>query len=230
MENNISFIPKKPLAKNEFSRRRPLFSYSFFVALTIALLAMTFAIVNFIKLESAKRELVLEKQKLVEYSAQNFGENFNKRTTEIKDFSKEIDIAKILLKRHVAVSNLLQYIGDITPSNITGKQPLKKIVSFNNFSYSNAAGGPQISMTGEAATYTVLSAFSKALKEKSSENTRFIKSYQISNIVLSEAKNNVQFSFSATFDPELVSYAHQDILEAVETKAPLVDLTKPISQ
>jgi hypothetical protein len=218
MENNISFIPKKPLAKNEFSRRRPLFSYSFFVALIISLFAMAFAIVNFIKLESLKKDLVLEKQKLVEYSEEKFGEKFKNRTTDIKTFAQNIEIAKILLKRHIVVSNLIQYIGEITPSNITGLPSSKKIVSFNNFSYKNDSGRAQVSMSGEAENYVILSAFSQALKDKEKAGkTKYVTSYQISNIVLTENKN-VQFSFTATFDPDLTSYARQDILNTLNSK------------
>lgn len=205
MDNNISFIPKKPIAKNEFARRRPLFSYSFFIALVIALFAMAFAIKNYIELDQANEELALAKSNLVAYS-QQFSGGFNKDIQDIKILSQQIAIAEGLLERHVAVSNLFEYIGKITPSNVVGSKSNRKIVSFSNFSYKKDADSIQISMSGEASEYAVLAAFSRALKERSD----VIKSYRITGVALT-TKGTVQFAFSATLDTGLVSYKKKTV-------------------
>lgn len=198
---NISFIPKKPLARSESSRRRPGFGISFVISLTIAFLIIGVAVFQFFYIESLKKERYEKITALEQYEEDLQKRNVIHNLEQVKTFARQIDVAQSLLDRHIALSDLFDYLAEITPKRIVGRSSAVDPVVFKSFSYTNAEKGVQITMSGTAANYAVLAALSQLYKTRSD----VIRDYSLTGYGLGK-DGDVNFSLIATLDPSLVSY------------------------
>lgn len=109
---------------------------------------------------------------------------------EILDANARIKASVGLLENHLVTSRLLLFLGDLASKNL----------QFNDFNYQNKAGGPSITINGEAKTYNSL-AFQQDVLSKNERLSQVV----FSEINLNE-NGNVRFRVGARLDATLVSY------------------------
>jgi hypothetical protein len=112
-------------------------------------------------------------------------------TNSLVQASNRIKSAQALLNKHIATSNMFTVL----------EQSVLPQVKFNSFDYvTNADGTVNVSLTGEAVSYAALAEQSAILAK-----IPFFQNAAFSNLTLSPT-GGVTMSFSATIDPNLVSY------------------------
>jgi hypothetical protein len=195
---NISFIPKKPLARTEGGRRRPVFGISFLIVVTIAFCMIGVSIFQFFRVEELKKDRVALIEELETFEQDLKKEDIITDLEELKTLARQIDIAQSLLNKHIAPAELFRYIGSITPSGVVGKNI--DPVTYSNFSYRYDEQGVQVTMNGEAASYGVLAALAQKYRK-----TPEIQDYTLGGMSLN-SEGGVDFSLTVTLDPSLVSY------------------------
>lgn len=118
--------------------------------------------------------------------------------------SEQIQSAKNLLNKHIAVSNIFALL----ESNVLPD------VKFTSFSFEGSKDLVSIIIVGEASSYASLAQQSNIFsKIKSIQNPNF------SDLKLTE-KGNVAIKFDANIKPDLISYTQEDKTRADNTEAP----------
>lgn len=190
---NISFIPKKPLARDESIRHhRPLLSISFLILFIIAFVAIGAAIIQFVRIEAAEQERMAKIEELKVYNAKLKDDDLIKGIEEIRADARKINIVKNLLNQHVATTELFVFLKRTTPRK----------VSFDNFNFKGSDSAVTLKMKGQAESYEVLAALSQLYKKEKG----ILMDYTLTNFTLTDT-GRVSFDFSGTFDPSLTAYS-----------------------
>ncbi len=183
-----SFIPKAPISGRESTApKRPMGFFTFlsiliFVASLVAA-GGAFGYLNFLKNQEKKDTSDLNKN-IDSFEPQNI-EKYEKLNTRMS-------AAKLLLSKHVAVTNVLDYLEEAT----------LKTVQFNDFRFTLLdSGAVAINMNGQAKSYNSVAYQSQVFGRK-----RDLKNQIFSNLDKNE-KGNVIFGFSASIDPAFVYYS-----------------------
>ena len=189
---NISFIPKKPLARNEgIKKHKPLVTVSFFISFIIAMVAIGVSVMQFVRVGAAEKERIETIEKLKTYN-EELERNDTIRDIESKsDFVKRINIVEGLLNKHLASTEIFTFLERTTP----------KLVRFNSFNFSKSEEGVELSMGGETTGYGALAALFPLYRKEE----EILKSFTITNFSLTD-QGRVSFSFTGIFDPSLISY------------------------
>ena len=189
---NISFIPKKPLARNEGARKhKPVATISFFVSLTIAVVAIGISVMQFLRVEEVEQERIEKIEELRVYNEQLEKDDTIKEIEKNSDFVKRIDIVESLLNRHVASTEIFTFLERTTA----------KEIRFNDFSFSKTEEGVSLTMGGEATSYGVVAALTPLYRKEK----EILKNFTISSFSLTD-QGRISFSFTGILDPSLVSY------------------------
>lgn len=188
-----SFIPKGPIgssvadtATGDKGKHQSLLS---FLALIIFILSIVLA------------AGVFGYKFYLKYSIENMGtaleearSNLQSETiSELMYLDSRIVSTKELVSKHKVLTPLFEFLELSTP----------KTVRFNNFNFSVAEAGIELSMIGEARGYSAL-AFTADIFNK----TEFFKDPVFSDLRLND-RGDVVFSFRAIVDPKQVLYTRQ---------------------
>ena len=119
--------------------------------------------------------------------------------------------AKNLISNHHILSPLFGFLEVSTP----------KSVRFNDFNYIMTAQGSELHMKGEARGYSVLAQLADIFQRSS----HFINP-TFSDLRLNE-NGNVRFSFSATIEPDMISYMKE--IERIQASEEPVPADEPLS-
>ena len=190
---NISFIPKKPLARDETIRHhKPLLTVSFLISFIIAFVAIGASVMQFIRIEAVEQERMAKIEELKVYNEKLKADDLIKGIEEIRADARKINIVKNLLNQHVATTELFAFLKRTTP----------KQVSFEDFNFKGSDGVVTLKMKGQAKSYEVLAALSQLYKKEKS----ILREYTLTNFTLTNT-GRVSFNFSGTFDPSLTAYS-----------------------
>lgn len=183
-----SFIPKQPVTGGE-TRRSGGSSIFFLVSFLIFVATAAAGVGVFIWHKTILSQTKTGSDQLVTHR-NSFDPNTIEQFTRLDN---RIDVADMLLRRHVSASEIFPRLQDAT----------LKTVQFNNYSYANAGDGKIIiSMTGEAQDYESL-----ALQAKEFTKSRFQNSFRSPIFSsFSKGKDNVVFTFSSGIDPYIIQY------------------------
>ena len=189
---NISFIPKKPLARDEaVRRRRPLLTVSFLISFIVASVAIGASVVQFIRIETVEQERVETIEKLKVYNDKLKKDGTLKEIKEKSAFVKQIAVVSGLLNRHVASTELFAFLERTTP----------KQVSFDNFNLKKTEDAVKLTMKGQTVSYEALAALSQLYKKEKG----ILIDYTLTNFSLTD-KGRISFDFTGIFDPYLIDY------------------------
>ena len=189
---NISFIPKKPLARDEaVRRRRPLLTVSFLISFIVASVAIGASVVQFIRIETVEQERVETIEKLKVYNDKLKKDGTLKEIKEKSAFVKQIAVVSGLLNRHVASTELFVFLERTTP----------KQVSFDNFTLKKTEDSVKLTMKGQTVSYEALAALSQLYKKEKG----ILTDYTLTNFSLTD-KGRISFDFTGIFDPYLIDY------------------------
>ncbi len=189
---NISFIPKKPLARDEgVKRHKPVLNIVFLISFVIACVAIGVSAMRFMQIEDLEQERVEKIKELENYNKELEKREIIKNIEENRQFAKKITILKGILGRHIESTKLFSFLERTTPTQ----------VSFKNFDFSDSGDVIQLKMNGQAASYEVLATLSGLYKEEK-ETLLY---YSLTNFSLDDT-GNVSFNFSGIFKPSLILY------------------------
>ena len=189
---NISFIPKKPLARDErVKHHKPVLNIVFLISFVIAFVAIGMSTMRFMQIESLEQEKLEKIKDLEDYNKKLEAEDIIKNIEENRQFAKKINIVKGILGRHVESTKIFNFLERTTPTQ----------VSFKNFDFSNSGDVVQLKMNGQAASYEVLAALSGLYKQEKET----LLHYSLTNFSLDDT-GSVSFNFSGIFTPSLVAY------------------------
>ena len=201
-KTNISFIPKKPLARKEVLRRRPIFGVTFIVSIVIAFISIGFASRGYYILNKAEQQRGEAMKGFDKYIAQLQEENLLGKIDEERDFVQITKVAITLLENHVAPSKIFTYLEETTPTK----------VAYQNFSYSKSDETVSINMRGKIGSFELLAALSQWYKKQSDVITEFsFGGFSPDDL------GAVSFDFQAVLYPELISYVEKTEEEETET-------------
>lgn len=183
-----SFIPKAPISGHQAAApKRPMGFFTFlsilvFLASVVSAIG-AYAYLNFLKVQERKVNSDLTK-------------NINAFEPQTIEKYEKLDArmtsAKELLAKHVAVTNVIDYLEEAT----------LKTIQFKDFKFSlTEAGLVTLSMLGEAKSYNSVAYQSQVFGRK-----RDLLNQVFSNLDKNE-KGNVTFDFSAAIDPTFVYYS-----------------------
>jgi hypothetical protein len=205
MEQNFdtSFIPKRPIFKEEASVRRhepipvvTLFGFAiFFAALIITGVVFYFSQKEAKAVESLATELATEK------------ERFNPQAIEeLKAVSVRLKFAKDVVDNHVAASPLLDLIQDVTI----------KSVYYTGFDLKREEKtGYSLRLQGKAPSYGMLYAQMQAYRAEPK-----IRSVEIGTNQLDERSGEATFEVTLVLSPEVMKYIPK-VVATPEVPAPI---------
>ena len=180
-----SFIPKKPLTENNV--RHSGLSFFSLIAFILFLASVAFAGGVVVYKAAIENDIKIQKQNL-EKSRESFDTSF---IGTIVRFNTRIETAKLLLKKHVAITPIFQLIQQNTVSSVT----------FRDFSFKPSQDGTlTIQMSGYARDYD-------SIAQQSDEfgRSRYFKDVLFSDLN-PDNNGNIKFIFKAKVDPSLVSF------------------------
>ncbi len=191
-----SFIPKKAVQTED---RRS--SVSLFLLISIIIFLIALGLTAFVFLE--KQTLVSAITSEQDVIKKNIN-SFEPATIEnIVELNSRISVANTLLKNHVAVSPIFDFLQARTLKN----------VRFKNFNFSQSAisnsgtTGVQITMSGQSRDWATLA--SQADEFGKADWKKIIQEPKISNFNLN-ADGSVSFQFSAFINPEFLVYKNNN--------------------
>lgn len=186
-----SFIPKKPVAVTGQSQSSGM---SFFLIVSIVLFLISLGLASYVFLE---RNLLVKKitADQVTIEANKNGLTSDSNTIEnLVSLNSRINVANILLSKHVAVSPIFNFL----------QQATLRSVRFKNFSFSSIEGGKiAVQMAGQARDWETVA--SQADEFGKVDYRKIITEPKISNLSLN-ADGSISFSFSAYITPEFIVY------------------------
>lgn len=190
---NISFIPKKPLARDESVRRhRPLLTVSFLISFIIAAVSIGASVMQFVRIDAVEQERVETIEELKVYNEDLKEDGRLKKIKEKSASVKQIAIVSGLLDRHIASTELFAFLERTTP----------KQVSFSSFNFRGSEGAVELNMGGQAASYEVLAALSQLYKKEKG----ILEDYTLTNFILTDT-GRISFNFTGMFDSSLIDYS-----------------------
>jgi len=189
---NISFIPKKPLARDEkVKRHKPVLNIVFLISFVVACGAIGMSTMRFIQIESLEQKRVEKIQELEDYNKELTEHKLIKEIEVNRQFARKIAVVKNILGHHVESTKLFTFLERTTPTQ----------VSFKNFDFSSSGDVIQLKMNGQASSYKVLAALSGLYKQEKET----LLHYSLTNFSLDDT-GSVSFNFSGIFAPSLISY------------------------
>ena len=189
---NISFIPKKPLARNEGVRKhKPIATISFFISFFIAMIAIGVSVMQFIRVEAVERERIETIEKLKVYNDELERNDTIKEIEKNNEFVKRVDIVEGLLNKHVASTKIFDFLERTTA----------KKVRFSSFNFSKTEEDVTLTMAGEATSYEVVAALTPLYRKEGG----VLKSFTIGGFSLTD-QGRISFNFTGIFNPSLISY------------------------
>lgn len=197
-----SFIPKGPMAATASVSRSPVRSKSLLD--TIASLIFTLTILSSVGIFAYNKYLNYSIDKMGAELESARGEVESEATRELIRLDARITSTKTLLANHVVISPLFDFLEDSTLG----------AVRFTDFEFANSDKGVELSMSGQARSYSAL-----ALQANVLSKSQYLKNQVFSNLDLDE-KGNVIFSYKATIDPSLVAYRR--IIESQNISTPQI--------
>jgi hypothetical protein len=187
-----SFIPKKMAQTQE---RKSSVSLFLLISIIIFLIALGLTAFVFLEKQTLKTSIASE-QDIIKKNINSF----EPATIEnIVELNSRISVANTLLKNHVAVSPIFDFLQGRTLKN----------VRFKNFNFSQASkdtsgvSGVQITMAGQSRDWATLA--SQADEFGKSDWKKIIQEPKISNFNLN-ADGSVSFTFTAFINPEFLVY------------------------
>ncbi len=193
-----SFIPKKPLIPvGGLTQSAPHRSFSFLMVISVLLFIVSIGVAGgtyFYKsyLESSqvkyREELALREKQ------------FNPDLIEeLKHQNVKIDIGKQLIQNHLAVSQIFDIIGRLTIENV-------RFTSMDLAIGQNSGEGIKVSMKGYGTSLSAVAWQSDVLGQLERYGLRKVVKNPILSDPALDAAGLVSFGFSATIDPESLSY------------------------
>jgi len=189
-EPNISFIPKKPLAKSTEVEKRPI---SLFVTLSVVLLVLVagayggvFYYTRTIQNNIAEKEEKLEK----------FNQEFDKSIIqEARSLENRITATERILDRHVTISPVFELLERATLTS----------VQFTEFEYKEDEGKLTATLSGVAPGFASLA----YQRDVFLDEVEALESFEITEFTLEET-GSVGFSAEATITPKTIKYGTTD--------------------
>jgi hypothetical protein len=194
-----SFIPKKPVATVE--QKKSSSGISLFMLISIILFLVSLGLAGYIFLQ--KNILIQNITSDQDTITKNKG-NFTSDTNTIEslvELNSRINVAKVLLGQHIAVSPIFNFI----------QQATLKSVRFNDFTFTyvgkNSSGGNKISilMDGKARDWPTVA--SQADEFGLPDWKNIISEPKISNLS-QNPDNTISFQFSAYVSPDFLLYSN----------------------
>lgn len=185
LNSQTSFIPKKPLTDVKIHGN----GMGFFslIAFVIFLGSLFFAGGVYVYKIAIEKDIQAQKKNL-EQTNSTLDKSF---INTIVRFNSRIETSKVLLKKHVALTSIFDFLEQNTVSSIT----------FKNFSFKpNTDGSLYIEMAGSARDYD-------SIAQQSDE---FGRSGLLKDVIFSDLnpslEGDIQFIFKAKLDPKLISF------------------------
>lgn len=205
---NISFIPKKSLAHTKSVQYRSILGVSVLIPLAITFGVIGYSVWEYAQVQSLTKDRNDKITYLEDYENKLEQDTVTiRQIDELKSLIKQIDMASVLLNKHVALTDLFNYIGTITPSKSISPDGIESLkpVTYQSFSYLKSPEGVRITMTGQADTYAILGALSQLYKKKTQEKPATMLEFTLSGF--SENKEGkIGFTLNALINPDRISY------------------------
>lgn len=204
---NISFIPKKPLAQSGGFRKQPVFGISFVVSVTISFALIGYSTFLYFQTQSLEETKQQKISNLIAYQEDLEEDDIINDLDNLRNTANQINQAKVLLRNHIALTDLFSYIGTLAPNTLKQDGQIRAFIDpvvFNSFSFNRTQEGVVVTMDGSAHSYGALAALSKFYKEKR-DTTNILKDFTLSGFSpISNGRYTA--NLSVTLDPKLISY------------------------
>lgn len=202
-----SFIPKGPITSTAASASIPRVEKKKSLLSSLALIIFVISVLAAVGVFGYKFYL--------NYRIDKMGADLEQARTalqpeiirELTRIDNRIVSVKSLISRHYILTPLFEFLEDSTP----------KVVRFNDFSYTMTEQGLELQMKGEARGYAAL-----ALQADIFQKSQHFINPAFSDLNLNE-KGDVNFSFTATIEPNLASYMKK--IERVTSSQPVLVAT-----
>lgn len=207
----ISFIPKRPLARGELLRtRRPVFGMTFVVSLALIIMTIGAAVGEMLYIQYLTNGL--EKRAV---NLRDIRENIEASDTmsnldDVRAVQKKISIVRDVLDSHVAPSMILAFLSKTTLPEVT----------YTKYSYAKTDRSVELSLAGEAVSYEALAYQSQVYRE--SED--YLISYSVSDFSLTE-NGTISFAFSGELRPDVIEFK-KIFVEDSFARVPLISGTQ----
>lgn len=208
-QNNISFIPKKPMTSGNRADSRPI---SLFLFLSIFLFIVSVASYGGLYLYKNELSRVLEEKSSLLSVEKDKADPLSIIDKAIALENKTAGVNGVL-KSHIASSRAFDFLEEVT----------LKSISLNNFSFDKFSGvvstdktanmGYVVTVDGIASSYSSLAAQADFLNNKVSEKNS-IESFSISDIGLDDASN---VTFKATLNFPTRFFLYESTLTPADT-------------
>jgi len=183
-----SFIPKKPIVSSEGSGIKVVHSANIFSVIATVLFLVTVILSGGI---FVYKRVVLSQINQAKKSIEDAREALEpEKIRELIDANSRIVSSKNLLDKHIAASQILLLLQDLTV----------KMMRFTDLSYKNIENKVDLVIKGEIQTYNALAQQEVVFKEN-----EFFKNPEFSNITLTD-NGSIKVDFVTTIDPSLISY------------------------
>ena len=187
--NKISFIPKKSLARTDFSGKKPI---SLFLTLSFSIFLITCAVYGgaYIYTQTLEKGIDVKKKEL-----QELRNNFDLSIIDkAKDLKARMKSAQELVNQHIALSSFFDFL----------EQATLKSVGYSSFQYSNKDGKLEATLSGMAPNYASVALQRDGLSLET-ENKGRLSSFSMGGYKLDE-NGNVSFTLKAALNPSLFLY------------------------
>lgn len=185
----ISFIPKKPLVRKDFSERKPI---SLLFTLSFSIFLITSAVYGgmYFYAQALTKEIETQKTELKDIRSRFDLTIIDKA----KDLQSRIASARELVDRHLALSPFFDFLATGT----------LRSVGYDTFQYAQKEGKLEVSLTGKAPSYASLALQRDGFKLETGEKEHFL-DFSMNGYKLDQ-DGNVSFMLKATLNPSLFLY------------------------
>jgi hypothetical protein len=212
-----SFIPKKPMAPIGGPSTIPTKHHgtSFFMGIAIIIFVLSLAGVG---AAFAWKQILLSQQKSYQADLATREKQFNTDLiSQLKETNIKIDMAKQLLKNHLAISQIFKLIGRVTIENV-------RFMSMDLTTPAKPGDDIKVTLTGYGTSLSAVAFQSDVMNELEQYGLRKV----IKNPILSDPTldNNgtVAFGFTAAIDPNSLSY-ETSVTGSTDSTAPTTPKT-----
>lgn len=191
-----SFIPKKPLlADQKPAKHRGGVSVFMFVSIIVFVLSVSGAVYSFLW-----KRVLMASQENYRTELKKAEERFNPSLIEeLRRVNTKLDLTKVMLKNHLAVSEVFSIISRLT---IEG-------VRFESFDFSQSpkdGAEVKVYMKGVGNSFSAIAFQSDVFGDSEKyAGSKVLKNPILSDLVLN-SDGNVSFTFTAMIDPLTISY------------------------
>lgn len=183
-----SFIPKVSLSQGEGGAPKKTMNFFVFISILIFILSLLSALGTKLYLSYLKKS-----EETIKTNLDKNIKAFEPQTIETYvRLSSRLVAAHNILSKHIAISNVFDYLADTT----------LKTVRFTDFKYELGSDGViSLAMNGEARNYNAVAYQAEVFGQK-----RDLRNLIFSNLDLNE-KGNVVFKLASNLDPGFAYYA-----------------------